>query len=236
MNPNQPLPEDDKLQSVDNPLKVMQQGERTICEIKRHPVGLWGIYFGVIVLIGALIAGVVIAPSFLPEANESTRQAFAIGAVIITAIALLYTYVAYVVYVGNRWIVTSDSLTQISQIGLFRRTSSQLSLANLEDVTVNQNGLFQSLIGYGTLHVETAGERSKFVFSFCPNPNKYAKDIIAAHEAYIAENPSETYTSNRALANAASFNQSYESPASPQQSQSTQPAPPQSPVEGPRQQ
>lgn len=134
---------------------------------------------------------------------------------------------AHVVYQGNRWIITTDSLTQVTQIGLFKRTSSQLSLANLEDVTVNQNGLFQSLVGYGTLRVETAGERSKFVFPFCPNPNKCAKEIIGAHEAYIAENPAETYRSQRPLANVAAYNQSYAQPqpAEPQQPQYVDPNP-----------
>lgn len=211
MNPEQ-MPENEKLQSVENPLKVMQQGERVICEVKRHPVGLWGIYFGVLILLIVLITGAIVVPGYIPNVTDSTRQVFAIGAVLIAAVALLYTYVARIVYTGNRWVVTSDSLTQITQVSLFRKQSSQLSLANLEDVTVDQNGLFQAMVGYGTLKVETAGERSKFVFPFCPSPNKCAKEIIAAHEAYIAENPSETYTSQRALANAASFNQAYAPP------------------------
>ncbi|MEJ0072556.1 MAG: PH domain-containing protein [Candidatus Saccharibacteria bacterium] len=217
MDPNQPSePANDPLQNINNPLKVMQQGERVLCEIRRHPVGIWGVYGIVAIIIIAAIAAVVIAPNYISGITQSTKAALALGAVIVAAISLLYTYVAHVVYSGNRWILTSDSLTQITQVGLFRKQSSQLSLANLEDVTVDQNGLFQSMVGYGTLKVETAGEHSKFTFVFCPNPNKYAKEIIAAHEAYIAENPEEMHTTNRPLANTSSFNQSYAQPM-PQQ-------------------
>jgi uncharacterized membrane protein YdbT with pleckstrin-like domain len=208
MNPM--TPDDEQLQRVDNPLKVMQEGERVICEIKRHPAGLWGLYLGSALLIIILIAGVALVPNLLPDATSSTKEALALGATIIAAIILLYTYVARIVYQGNRWIVTSDSLTQITQVGLFRKMSSQLSLANLEDVTADQNGLIQSVIGFGTLKVETAGEHSKFTFPFCPTPNEYAKKIIGAHEAYIALNPSEMHAANQALSKTASnYNQSF---------------------------
>jgi hypothetical protein len=42
------------------------------------------------------------------------------------------------------------------------------------------------MIGFGTLHVETAGEHSKFVFKYCANPANRAKQIIQAHEEFMA--------------------------------------------------
>lgn len=211
--PQNPNPQEDTLQSVSNPLKVMQQGERVICEVKRHPIGLVGIHFSVGLVLALLVGGVYGGLTYIPDLTSSTKLAIVAGAVIVGVIVLLYAYVAGVVYRGNRWIVTSDSLTQVSQVGLFRTQSSQLSLANLEDVSVIQNGLIQSMIGYGTLKVETAGEHSKFTFPYCPKPNQCAKEIIAAHEAYIAEKPNEMQTTNRALVNTASFNQSYTPPS-----------------------
>src|SRR6202011_6093270 len=88
------------------------------------------------------------------------------------------------IYWGNSWIVTSDSVTQVSQTSLFKRQSSQLSLIHLEDVTAEQNGVLAHMFNYGLLRVETAGERSKFTFTFCPNPNFYAREILAAREAF----------------------------------------------------
>ena len=45
------------------------------------------------------------------------------------------------------------------------------------------------MFGFGTLKVETAGERSKFQFPYCPNPQKCAVEIIQAHESFMAANP-----------------------------------------------
>lgn len=86
---------------------------------------------------------------------------------------------------GNSWTLTNDSLTQVTQSNLFDRESSQLSLHNLEDISSEQNGFFPHLFNYGLIKAETAGEKSKFVFNFCPNPNFYARQILAARENFL---------------------------------------------------
>jgi len=210
MNPNNPQQTDDALQNVRNPLKVMQPGERVLCEIRRHPFGLFSMYFVLAVIIVLAAVAVALAPQFIPGITSQARAGLALAAIVICAIAALFTYVSVYVYKGNRWIITSDSITQISQTGLFGQQISQLSLANLEDVTVEQNGILQTMFGFGRLRAESAGQRGKFVFDFCPRPQEFARQIIAAHEAYIAEKPDEMHTTNRPLANTTTFNQSYD--------------------------
>jgi len=228
MNPTNPQQlDDDVLQNVHNPLKVMQPGERVVCEIKRHPFGLLSIYFVLAVIIVLAAVVVALAPQFIPGITSQSRAVMALIEIVICAIATLFTYVSVYVYKGNRWVITTDSITQITQTGLFGQQIRQLSLANLEDVSVEQNGLLQTMFGFGRLRAESAGERAKFVFDFCPRPQEFARQIIAAHEAYIAEKPAEMYTTNRPLANTSSFNQSY---GSQQQYDPTQPTQPQAPV------
>ena len=156
MNP-QDMSSDDALQQVDNPLKVMQPGERVLCEIKRHPIGLLSVYISAAVVIICAIAAVIAAPMLIKGLSTKNQMVVALGALIICAITGLFSYVSIIVYKGNRWIVTSDSITQITQISLFRKQTSQLSLANLEDVTVEQDGILESMFRYGLLRAETAG-------------------------------------------------------------------------------
>jgi uncharacterized membrane protein YdbT with pleckstrin-like domain len=205
-NPNQD-DEQERLQNIHNPLAVMQPGEHMVCELRRHPIGLIGIYISAALIIILALAGAGAVPYFLPDASQQVKLGTVLGAVILAAMTLLYAYIVSIVYNGNRWIVTSDSITQIDQNGLLSRQTSQLSLANLEDVTIEQDGLLQSIFDFGSLRAETAGQRGKFVFPFCPNPTENARKIIAAHEAYIAHNPEETYTANRSVANTHSLNQ-----------------------------
>jgi uncharacterized membrane protein YdbT with pleckstrin-like domain len=173
------------VQKIHNPLEVMQPEEHIICEIKRHPIGMLGMYLvtGVILIVFAVLA-LVIAPSILTS-NRST--ATAIGTVIFLLVACViigFVFIANKVYWGNSWVVSSDSLTQITQTSLFSKQSSQLSLGNLEDVTTEQHGILAQLFKFGTLRVETAGERSKFILPYTPTPNYYAQKILAAREAF----------------------------------------------------
>ncbi|MFA5003666.1 MAG: PH domain-containing protein [Candidatus Saccharimonadales bacterium] len=198
MNPNIDNDADD-LQNVYNPLSAMQRDEKVLCEIKRHPIGIIGVYIAAAIAIVAVLTAAALLPTYISTITDQNKIGLWLGAGLISVIALLYAYVASVVYKGNRWILTDDSLTQVKQDGLFRNHSSQLSLANLEDVTADQNGVFQSIFGFGMLRVETAGERSKFVFPYCPNPNECARQILTAREAFIANEPTEAARANDKL-------------------------------------
>ncbi|HVX57081.1 MAG TPA: PH domain-containing protein [Candidatus Saccharimonadales bacterium] len=168
---------------VPNTLPVDEPGERTVCVVKRHPIGTMTVY-----AMCALAVLVTAALAFgLAPALVSGSQVTLIGAlvfVIVLAVCAAYALIYSKVYWGNSWTVTSDSLTQVRQFSLFNRQSSQLSLKDLEDVTVEQNGILPDMFNYGVLRVETAGESSKFLFPFCPNPNYYAQQILAAREAF----------------------------------------------------
>ncbi len=210
-----PLSKDAPTVEVNNPLGVMQPGERVICEIRRHPIGLFGVYIVTGLVLAATISIAILTPIYGSFLTGQQQLGVILSAVLVAVLALIMTYISVFIYQANRWIVTSDSITQVRQTGLFDKRSSQLSLANLEDVSAQQDGIMQSLLGYGNLTVETAGERSKFILAFCPNPNEYARKIIAAHEEYIANRPEEMHEFSRPLASTQSFNQ----PGAPQPQQ-----------------
>ena len=168
-----------------NPLNSIQKGEHQIFAIKRHPIGILFTYivagFGLLVL-AIIIFGV--APAIAPDHKDQIIRLGSGLFLIILLITLLLVSVSHYVYWGNRWVLTTDSLTQISQTGLFNKESSQLSLANLEDVTAQTNGILAKMFNFGVLKVETAGERSKFTFIYCPDSEKHAQEILNAREQF----------------------------------------------------
>ncbi len=176
-----------KKSAINHPMVVLQPGERIVAEIKRHPFGILSVYGAA--LVALIIAGAlaVAAPSYFDSyAFDGNAATYVAAAVILFMVLMgLILVVATIVYWQNRWIVTDDSVTQISQDSLFGRRVSQLSMENLEDVTVDQHGIFPTLFNYGTLKAETAGEHSKFTFPYCPQPNKYARLILEVHETFL---------------------------------------------------
>ncbi|HSX35345.1 MAG TPA: PH domain-containing protein [Patescibacteria group bacterium] len=172
-----------------HPMVVLQPGEQMVATMKRHPFGIISLYISA--GLGILVAG-ALAFGLLPYlfnqygiVGETSAVYAGFGLVVVLLVVILA--VATSVYWENQWVVTTDSITQISQRSLFGRQVSQLSMDNLEDVTVDQNGILPHMFNYGILKVETAGERAKFVFSYCPNPNECARRILEVHEQFLDE-------------------------------------------------
>ena len=194
-------------QDVDNPLAVMQPGEKIICEIKRHPIGTIGIYSVAAVALAVLVSAAILIPSYATFLTSQQRLGVVLACILGMVILLIIAYVGLFLYNANRLIVTSDSITEVEQTGLFDRNAHQLSLANLEDVTVSQDGIIPMMFGYGVLHVESAGMGSNFTFNFCPDPNEYARKIIAAHEEFLSNKREEYAEGNQPLVSVKGYQQ-----------------------------
>jgi len=239
MNPQNQTPQQQDLKKL-HPMVVLQPGERIIAEIKRHPFGILSMYFAGAVAIGVLFILAAFAPTLFSQNGldgGNIGGMFVIAALIISVGIGLILAIATTVYWQNRWVITDDSITQITQDSLFGRRTSQLSMENLEDVTVDQHGIIQTMFNFGTLKAETAGEHSKFFFLYCPDPNKYARLILEVHENFIHQRrhqpqpvrpvqPMDDYGQQQ-QPYAQTTQQMYQQPMPPQQPQQyPQPTPP----------
>lgn len=205
---------------ANNPLSVMQSGEQTLFELKRHPIGIIATYIiTAIMLVVLAVIGLVVAPTLLSSGAGQVRSFAAVGLLLFAILGIIFNLIATIIYWGNRWILTSDSITELTRTSLFHKTTSQLEIESLEDVSADKNGILQHIFNYGTLKAETAGEASNFIFPFAPNPTYYAKQILAACEkARIEDRERNRYAPAPA-------------PLSPQNP--TQPAPPTPPPSSP---
>ena len=187
MNQNEPIKaQPESSQNAYNPLSAMRQGERVIFEIRRHPIGLIGIYVPFAIMLAFAGFAAIAAPGILADQFDRALVASISASIfgVAAVLSLLFVFIAHKVYFGNRWILTSDSLTQLTQRSLFNKQTSQLGLDNLEDVTAEQNGILTHLFNYGVLRCQTAGEQGKFLFVYCPKPHDYAQKMLIARENF----------------------------------------------------
>jgi uncharacterized membrane protein YdbT with pleckstrin-like domain len=120
-------------------------------------------------------------------------------ALFVVGLVVLGLLVATVIYRQSHILITDKNITQVLQKGLFNRQMSQLSFANVEDVTSIKKGIFATMFNFGTLKIETAGEQEHFIFEYCPNPNEYAKQILEAREQFIEFEPEIAKKANERL-------------------------------------
>ena len=101
---------------------------------------------------------------------------------LLSFLVLVGGYIAAWVYMRSSIILTSEKIVQLIQRNIFDRKVSQLSIGDVQDVTVIQKGILSRIFKYGTLIVETAGEQANYTFNYVPFPYECSKEIVGAHE------------------------------------------------------
>lgn len=160
--------------------------EVLVLEIRKHPIGLVGVYstgiFVAIIMVAVVIGlnHIFRSESFI-ELRALQPIIVGIGA-IMAIIALVATAIGAYLYQSNVIFVTSEKIAQVLYKSIFNRKISQLSIGDVQDVTVSQRGILSHIFHYGTLVVETAGEQQNYTFNFVPMPYESARAIVGAHE------------------------------------------------------
>lgn len=106
---------------------------------------------------------------------------------LILGLAVLFLFVGIFVFRRNILILTNLHLAQVEQIGLFNRRVSQLGLAMVQDVTGTRPGILATVLDFGEVTVQTAGEQEKFIFHHAPHPDQLADECLQTHELCLRE-------------------------------------------------
>jgi uncharacterized membrane protein YdbT with pleckstrin-like domain len=79
-------------------------------------------------------------------------------------------------------IVTDERTVDINQEQLFSRKIAQLNLEDIEDVNSVIQGFFPTLLSYGTVQIQTAGEQENFIIPAVRYPNEITGIILSLSE------------------------------------------------------
>lgn len=158
--------------------------EKVLFVIKQHPFGIILIY---LISIVAFIIALAMTSYLLPSMFSSVNGMYVLWFVIALAAGLLLLTVLILssfVYNQSRLTLTNKKIVQIAQKSIFERKISHLSLANIEDVTSDQQGILANMFNFGTIKVETAGEQANFIFVLCPDPHRVARIILESKDNF----------------------------------------------------
>ncbi len=166
--------------------------EQLVAEIRKHPIGILAIS-----LLGAVVSLIMLGGAFIVASNldvlgvsgvegpNSVKAIIVSAGVLLALLSIFVTGIAIVLYRLNVVFVTNEKIAEVAYASLFNRKATQLNIGRVEDVTVTQRGIFAYTFGYGTLLVETAGEKENASFTLVPQPHLHSQQIIEAHEKYV---------------------------------------------------
>ena len=161
-----------------------KEGETLVMLLRRHPfVIVTKLAFWVVVAVAPVV--------FYFLAKDATPFVFNNSVVypivvLFTSVYYLYLWLfafhSFVDYYLDVWIVTNYRIINIEQRGLFSRTVSEQELDRIQDVTSELKGFFSTMLDFGTVYIQTAGEQVRFVFKQIPDPYGVSRKITKLAE------------------------------------------------------
>lgn len=165
----------------------LAEGEKVLYEARRHWYVLfvesfftailflipWAVFFGLDVFDVSLSGG------------EGTLLFF------VSTLWLFITWMIFMViwtnYYLDVWLVTNKRVIDIEQHGLFSRDLSEFRLDRIQDVTIEVKGIVPTLLHFGDIHVQTAGEGREFTIKGIPHPYKFRDALIKEHDRAVVK-------------------------------------------------
>lgn len=160
------------------------EDERLIHFLRRHPITLTNVIVGYALLFALPIASVILLQASHPEWLTSPVMfpLLLLGGSFFFIFCWLFLFQAFLDYYLDIWVVTNHRIINISQTGLFHREVSELRLYRVQDASAAVSGFIQTLFNFGSIEIQTAGEKSHFVFQDVARPQEVSKNILQLAE------------------------------------------------------
>lgn len=165
----------------------LNENEKILIIIRKH-------WFVMARTVGVFVVLLLLPPvvlTLLPYATENFDPAtvepltnFFLSLYIMTL--LVFLFLLWMDYYLDMWIITNERIIDVEQRGLFNRQVSEIPLQHVQDVTLEVRGIIETFLKFGTIRIQTAGER-EFRIEFVPNLYE-AKDLILKHTTALQKN------------------------------------------------
>lgn len=166
----------------------LQDDEKVIRIIKRHPLSLIGRIVGVVIIL--IIAGFLW--QWLRSIGGGMQTVADILMVVGVLVGILYIAVYWYRYENDLWIVTSQRLIDSTKTTPFNQDIKTATLTNIQDINIRKRGIFQTIFEYGDVICQTASASGHtFEFLGVAKPAEVL-DLIDDQRALAQRNNNQT--------------------------------------------
>lgn len=176
----------------------LQNGEKVIKVVRRHPVFFFtklGIAaVGGIIPVAVLLVLATSASGLISGLSLAGAGLWAFG-------WLVYSALLWYRYQNDLWIVTNQRLVDSLKRTPFNHRLASTDLINVEDMSVEKNGVLATMFNFGNLRCQTAGVEDNFILNGIPEPSKMLSVVDSARDEARRELASSGNPQGRGLTN-----------------------------------
>lgn len=83
------------------------------------------------------------------------------------------------------WVITNKRIIDIEQKGFFHREIASCNLDDIQDITTTVAGFIPTLLNYGDLRIQTAGEAREFMLRSAAHPERVKQRVSELKTALL---------------------------------------------------
>ncbi|MEO9255773.1 MAG: hypothetical protein ABI305_09545, partial [Tepidiformaceae bacterium] len=92
-------------------------------------------------------------------------------------------YFGWYSYEHNIWVVTNQRIIDGNRPTWFKSSMASADLVDVQDIAVEQSGPLQTMLHYGNVRCQTAGERENFMLNGIPHPTNVLAVVDSTRDA-----------------------------------------------------
>ena len=146
--------------------------EKIIKVLHRHWFNVLHQFLLVILATVVLFFVFIILPTIFTDiqGEQDLERMFSFLQNLIMLFVWTYVFFVWIEYYLDVFIISDKKIVNVEQKGLFIRQVSELKYERIQDVAVEVKGIIPTVLNYGDLYIQTAGEKERFVFRAMPDP------------------------------------------------------------------
>lgn len=156
-------------------LRHLEDDEEIVLIVHKH----WLIGFRFLVWPSATLAALVLLLAYSP-----VLPVFYIVS-ILGVISLIWWFRNFFDYYLDAWIITNTGIIDVEWHGWFHRESSRVLYSDIQGVSYEINGVWQTLFRHGTISVEKVSTGSEITMEYVPRPRQIESLILSNMEEYM---------------------------------------------------
>lgn len=148
----------------------LQENERVLEICRRHWFYLWPrtILYALAALVPIIVVGAAITKWF--DYSGMTAKVFWIASLVYLLYWLVRIFLNWYRYQNDIWVITNQRIVDSTKTTPFTLRMSTADLVNVQDMTVERDGVLRTLFNYGDIICQTAAEQQEFRLSGIPHP------------------------------------------------------------------
>lgn len=152
--------------------ETQHREEKVVLFLRQHPVVNLG-WLGLLLFL-VLLPGVF---PFFPPYGSLPGRFQAVFVLVWYLLVLGFGLARFMGWFYNAFMMTDERLVDMDFSNIFYRVISDAKIDKVQDVHSKMSGVWQTLFNYGSVYIQTAGEKREFVFENVPEPDLVARYI-----------------------------------------------------------